>query len=905
MRPANTRTKGLLRRLGDRFRRTPARDEIDSELEFHLEMQTRRYIATGMHPAAARAEARRRLGRVETIKEECAVIAAGMSENQRRRTWWRGLGQDVAYSVRVLRKSPLFTTTALVTLAVGIGATTAIFSVVETVLLASLPYSNVNRVMVVWNSYAPTGLEKAAVSPPEFLDITAGARAFDRTSAISSQQMSLVGDCAGGPCDAEQVTAYLTSPSVFETLGVTPALGRPFSAADGRADTPAVVMLTDALWRRRYGANPSVVGQTISLAGRPVTVVGILPQAMRFPEAPLGFIRQRADVWVAYDWSQRKGEGRGNQYLAVLARLGPGVTSARARQDLDLIADRFRAEFPSRYAGADRHWHFATSTLHDEMVGDVRPALVTLLGSVGLVLLIACVNVAHLLLARGATRRRELAVRSALGATRVRLVRQVLVESLVLTSAAGVMGVALATSGIRILVALDPGLPRIDGARVDGAVLAFSAALTLLTGLLVGLVPALRQARANPQAALAGAPRGSDTATLSRSLRQVLVVAEVALALVVLVGTGLLVRSFSELQRVRPAFDPGGLLTFQATLPRARYDTSDKVITFQQDLADRLAAVPGVASASAVYPLPLSGERWSGSFFVEDRDVPAGEPEPHAEYAVVMPSYFSTMRIRLVEGREFSPTDTDEAPKVVVVDDSLARRYWPGESAVGKRLNPNGPKDSWATVVGVAAHVRNGGPRDDGEPQIYQPIAQRPEMMMFFVARTDGDPLMLAGAAQQAMRALDPTLPAAGLGTMDDLVLKASARDRFTLFLFLVFGGVSLTLAAVGLYGVMAYLVTERARDIGIRLALGGSPGRIVRHVVGEGLTMTLAGVAVGWIGARLLSGAMASLLFATEPTDPATYAGIAAIVVTIALIACYLPARRAMRVNPLDVLRS
>jgi putative ABC transport system permease protein len=837
-----------------------------------------------------------------------------MGENgesdMRRIEWWHGVGQDVVYAWRMLRRAPLFTATALVTIAVGVGATTAIFSVVNDVLLRRLPYPSSDRLLLVWNAYtrSPAATNYTAIAAAEFSDMRDARGALDGVAALSPQPSTLTGGCtAGGDCEPERVSSYVVSPNLFELLGVRPAAGRSFAASDGADSAEKVAVLSDALWRRRFGADHGVVGRTVDIGGRARTIIGVMPAGVRFPDAPLGFLKEPADVWLPYSWEQRRSDGRGNQYLAVIARVGAGLPLARAQTDLDTLASSFRAQFADRYARPGSGWSIAAVSLRDQMVGDVRPELFVLLGAVGLVLLIACANVANLLLARGSARRRELAVRSALGAGRTRLVQQLLVETAVLTLSGGIIGVIIAAWGMGALIQLDPGsIPRLEGARVDGVVLAFSLGVTILTGVLVGLAPALRQSsQASPRAALGDGTRGGPAAPLRRGLRSALVVAEVAMALIVLVGAGLLVRSFAALSHVHPGFDPSNIVSFQLTPPRAQYDTSAKVLAFHQQVVDRLAALPGVTQASAVYPLPMGGDQWSGSFGVEGLAVDNGRPQPHAEYHVALPGYFHIVRIPLLDGREFTREDVATAPSVAVVDEALAKQYWPGQSAVGKRLDIFGGSRVLTTVVGVVGHVHVAGPRTEGEPQIYLPLTQSTQAPLFFVARTAGDPAPVVAAAREAVRAADSRLAVAKLGPMSILVARAVARERFNMLLFTMFGAVALTLAAVGLYGVTAFLVAQRTREIGIRLALGGQPGQVLRRVIREGLVLTLVGIGIGLAVALPLSRTLRELLFAIEPTDPVTYAGIAALLLAVTLAAAYGPARRATRVDPIEVLRS
>jgi putative ABC transport system permease protein len=890
--------------------RTPA--GIDDEIAFHVEMQTRRYVAAGLDPASARERAIRRLGDIEGARLACQRISLEEDTNMARTAWWQGLRQDVTYAWRVMRKAPAFTATALLTIAMGIGATTAIFSVVNTVLLRGAPYPHATRVTVIWNSYAATGLSEAAVAAAEFADIRDSSQAFDAVVALRPQTTSLSGGCTGGGpgCEPERITAYAVSPNLFDMLGVMPRHGRPFSAADGVTGAPRVVLLSDALWRRRFGADPAVVGQPIVVGALPRTVIGVMPPGVKFPDARIGFLRTPADLWIPYGWEQSRTDNRGNQVLGVLARRRSGVSHERAQADLDTIAAGFRQRFPDRYAEADMKWRLKAVPINEQIVGDVRTSLLVLLGAVAVVLLITCANVANLMLARGTARRREFAVRSALGAGRARLVRQLLIETAVLVGAGGVLGIGLAVAGIKGLIALDAGnIPLLDLAGVDVTVLAFALAVTILTGLLVGVAPAFRHAAADPQRSLVGAERTAGDVSVRNRLRRLLVVGEVTLAVVVLIGAGLLLRSFARMVAVPTGFDPASTVVAQIALPRAQYDAGAKVTGFQRDLIDRLRALPGAVSASAVYPLPMSGDGWSGTVIVESQPARSGLPEPHAEYAVAMPGYFATMRIPVVEGREFSLEDQTGAMRVAIVDEQFARRYWPGESAIGKRVTPFGrlpAGDSrWATVIGVVGHVRNGGPRADSEPQFYLPALQQGELTLYFVVRAAGGDAPLLPAIRDTVRALDPQLPIARLAPTPALVGRVLARDRFNMLLLSIFGGVALAIAAVGLYGLLAFLVTQRTREIGIRLALGGRPSRVLGGILGEGLLLAAIGVVLGCAASLLAAPALGNLLYSIEPSDPLTYTGIIAVLLVVAAAASYLPARRATHIDAATVLKN
>lgn len=880
--------------------------DVDRELEFHLEMLTRRFIEQGLDPHAARDKAAARMGDLKSAERESRAILIDMETQVRRSPMLQTFVQDARYAVRVLTRTPLFTVTALLTLAVGIGATTAIFSVVNAVLLRDLPYPNADRTMIVFNSYQQAGLEMAAVSPEEFRDLRVQSQAFESMAALRPQVSALTDDCLSGDCEPVRVNAYVVSPQLFDLLGVSPRVGRPFQVADGVTGAPRVVLLSDALWRSRYSGDAGMVGRTITLAGIPRQVIGIMPPDVRFPDEPVGYLKERADIWIPVNFEQLQ-DGRGSQYLEILALRRPGVSIGQAEADLQRIGEGFKAQFASRYAEPAVRWKLGTRTLIEEMVGDVRMGLIVLFGAVACVLFIACANVANLMLARGASRKRELAVRSALGADRRRLVQQLLVETLVITTVGTLLGLAVAAGSLELLLALNPGgIPRLDLARLDGSVLLFAVGLALLTGIIVGLVPALRQAKADPQSALGDGARGTDTTTPRRRLRGALVMAEVAMAVIVLTGAALLIRSYMAISNTPIGIDGTNVAASRLTITRTQYNEPAKVFAFHKSVRDRLAAIPGVTAASAVYPLPMSGDGWGGTVGIVGYPDDPGVPDPHAEFAVAMPGYFSTMGIPVLEGREFSDQDDASMPHSAVVDAEFARMYFPDRNPIGQRIAINGnlAEGPFQTIIGVVGHVRNKGAREAGEGQIYLSALQKQEFSLFFVTKSSTSASQVLPMIRNAVREQDPRLPIAGLTTMEDVVAAFTARDRFNMLLFTIFGGVALVIAAIGLYGVLAFLVAQRTREIGIRLALGGKPREIVRSVLFEGLALTGMGLAAGLAGAYLLSRAMQDMLFGIEPSDPMAYSVIAVVMMTVAFLAAMIPARRATRVDPVDVLR-
>ena len=896
----------LIRSGARLFWRRPLDEEVDDELSGHIELLVRRLVHDGMTPEEARAAANQRFGDLAAVRAECHTLAHDVEEQMTRQDFWQQLRQDVAYGARTLRRSPLYTTIAVLTLALGIGASTAIFSVVHAVLLRALPYRDADRVVAIWNSYRQGGdVSHTAIAPAEFADVMDQNRSFDAVAAVTRAAVNLTGSCGGsGACEPERVNGYVVSPSLFTLLGTTPALGRNFVDGDGVPGAVPVVLLSHSLWMRRYGGDSAIVGRGININGRLRTVIGVMPATVRFPDAPVNFLRDRGDLWVPNAWQNNRGEERGNQYLGFLARLRPGTSMDEARTDLQTISARFRSSFPDRYNQATTSWALDAIPLQEQMVGDVRRPLLVVLGAVLLLMLIACANVAHLSLARGAARRQEFAVRAALGAGRRRLVRQLLTESLLLGLGAGAIGIAIALAATRGLVQLDAGMiPQLDSTRVDGTVLLFALLLTVFCAVLVGVVPALRQSTTGVHDALRAGRGGA--AQPRRRVRSILVVAEVAMAVVILVGAGLLTRSFLALQKVDQGYTPGPTLTFAVTLPRARYDSAAKMVAFHDQLQARLATVPGVEAVSAIDPLPLGGSSWSGTFHVEGQPTSPGQEAPHGEYNVALPGFVEALHMRLVSGRDFVMTDGPGAPMVAIVDDRLAEKYWPGEDPIGKRISSNGDTGPWASVVGVIRHVHRSGPKNEGEPQIYFAYRQRVQTPLSYVVRTNVDPMSIVRAVRTQVASLDPDLPVARIASMETLESTALARDRFNTLIFLVFAATALLLAAIGLYGVMAYLVAQRQAELGIRLALGGGPGDVARLVIGDGMRMALLGIVIGTVASLALGRALEGLLYGTRPTDPVTYAVIAAILAVVSLLASAIPARRATRSDPVDALRA
>jgi putative ABC transport system permease protein len=889
------------RRLRRRFWPVPIEREIADELAAHLELQTRRYVDAGMSEADARRAARERFGDYDRVRDECREIRTAMEEEIVHRERLRDLRVDLELAFRRLRRGPLFTIAAVVTIALAVGANTSIFSVLRAVLRRGLPYRYADRAVMIWNNTGRSRFEHTADAAPEYFDLKAQLRAYDAVAALYPQPSALVAE--GG--EPERVSAYVVTPNIFELLGSGPVVGRGFGGDDGAVGAPRVILHSHALWVRRFGGDTAIIGRTVSVAGLPRTVIGVMPPEVRFPDAPVAFLREPADLWIPSTLEASRGDSRGNQTLGIIARRGPNVSDAAARADVDAVAARWRQAYPDRYASESaRLWRLETISVRDEMVGSVRRGLVIAAIAAGLVLLIACVNVTNLLLARGAARQREVAIHLALGAGRLRLVRQLLAESAMLGLAGGAAGLLLAWMGIHVLLQIDNRLPRFGDVRLDLGALAFSLALAVATGLLVGLVPALQQSSRDLRPTLTESSRGSTDTRSTHRVRVSLVVAQIAMALVVLVGAGLLVRTFRALQRVKPGFVPSDVTTVQLALPRAKYDSAAKVLRFYERLVAQTAALPGVSQVSGGYPVPMGPDGWSGSFEVEGEPDGPNAPRAHAEYGVAMPGYFRALRIPLLAGRDFTAADTRDAPSVAIVDEELARAHWPGQTAIGKRMNPNRDRTRWTTVIGVVGHVRKSGPQSDGEPQIYLPHAQSPQATLSLIVRSDAPMAALGPSLRAVVRALDPELPISRMQTLESTVALATAKERFNATLLGAFGIAALLLASVGLYGVMAFLVAQRTREIGIRMALGGAPAAIRSMVLRQGLIISGAGLVIGTVLSLATARAISGLLFGVAATDPVTYLGIGALLLFVSAIASYGPARRATRVDPLTALR-
>ena len=877
--------------------REGAQRDVDDELAFHLAMREEKLKRSGLAPDEASKAARKRFGDVDRVREELVELGRERVRREGTTDLVENLGRDLGFAARGLARARGFTAIALLTLAIGIGATAAIFSVVYGVLLRPLPFSEPGRLVHVYTSFPAFGLPRNSLSAPEFVDVASGGRSFAEVGAFDGEDVTITG--AGRP---ERIRIAYTSASLLRTLGVPAAVGRVFVEEEDRPGAAKVVVLTHALWQRLFAGNRDVIGSTIRFDDVPYTIIGVMP-----PDYRVG--ATEAFVPLALDAARMR--SRGAHYLDVLARLKPDATLEQARAELTSLAVRTRAEHPQLYD--DPAFDMDVLSLRDAWVGEMRPTLAVLMGAVLLLLLLACANVANLLLVRAESRQRELAVRVALGASRGRLIRQLLTESLLLTIAGALIGLPLAAMGTKALLALSPGIvpPGVE-ISVDLPVVLAAAALIAVTALLAGLVPALQGTSTDVRAAIsagavAGGPRGG-------RLRSTLVTAEIALATVVLVGAALVGRSFWQLQQVDPGFNRENVLSLDVSLPEVRYPDDARVPAFFARMTDRALELPGVRSAAVVSHLPLSGRTGDWLVDVEGRTAVPGQPLPSPSFVIVSRDYFGTMGIPISAGRPFTNVDGERSLPVVVVSAEMARIFWGDASAIGKRIRFAGGAEGqfrWMEVVGVAGDVRSVALGTEARPTYYLLDTQFPAIVggaprdMSLLVRTAGDPLAVAGAVRQAVWELDPELAIANVRPLAEIVEGSMARPRFVAVVLATFGAASLLLAVIGVYGVLSYAITRRRREMGIRMALGAEAGQVRRLVMRAGLQLAVIGILIGLAGAFIGTSVMEAVLYEVSATDPVTFVAVAILLAAAALAASFLPAHRATRVHPAEVLRA
>src|ERR1051325_5347768 len=800
--------------------------------------------------------------------------------------------QDLRYGFRMLLKKPGFTVVAILALALGIGANTAIFSVVNAVLLRPLPFAQQEQLMQVSSLDVKRGRGQIPTSYPNFADWRDQNQVFDHIAAYTESVAILT-----GVDNPEQLDGVSTSGDLFAVLKANPAMGRTLTPEDEKPGSPRVAVISYGLWQRRFGANPALVGQQVMLDGVNTTVVGIMPQGFDFP-----LRAERSEYWMPLDPKSETNMERGANYLSVIARLKSGVSMAQAQAEMETIASRLAQQYPDRNTGRT----VKLSSMYESVVGNIRPALYILLGAGGFVLLIACANVANLLLARAASRQKEMAIRTALGAGRFRIVRQLLTESVLLAVVGGGLGLLLAFWGLDLLMAVIPtDFPRMTEIGLDARVLGFTLGVSLLTGIVFGLVPALRASRLELNESLKEGSRGSSESISRNRVRSLLIVSQVSLSLVLLVGAGLLIRSFKQLQDVNPGFEPHRVLTASVALPDAKYHEESQMKAFFKEALQRGAEVPGVEAIGGVSPLPLSGDMAMSGLTIEGRPTPGPGERLITHSRIITPDYFRAMGIPLIKGRVFTEQDTEDAPRVVVINESLARKYFPGEEAIGKRIDVTVAENNMAEIIGIVGDVRHMTLDKDSGVESYFSYQQVPLPFMTLVARSKADnPASLAAGLRNAIEQVDKDPPLSDIRTLEQLLADSLARRRFNMLLLGIFAAVALLLAAVGIFGVMNYSVTQRTHEIGIRMALGAQARDILRMVVSQGMILVLAGVCLGLVGSYLLTRLMKSLLYGVTATDPLTFVGVALVLSAVSLVACFIPARKATKVDPMVALR-
>jgi predicted permease len=870
--------RALMARLRGLFGDRNADQELDDEIEAHLRLLTERYVRQGMTEAEAARSARHQFGNVTLLKEA--------NREMRGIRFIEIIFQDLRYGARMLRKSPGFAFVATLTLALGIGANTAIFSVVNALLLRPLPYTEPDRLLQIWQSYLPN-FTKVGVSGGDFQIWREQAASFAQMAAYRyvPKRLNLTGE--GEP---EKLSVTYATASLFSTLGVAASHGRTFRPEEDQPGQEPVVLLSHNLWLRRFQGAPNLIGKTIKLDDQAYRVIGIMPSDFRLPDW--------ADVWLPVGLAGDERTLRLYHPFSVIARLNPGVTLTQAHAELETFERRAQLEFPETTKG----WGVVAYPLKQEFIGDLKTTLLVLFGAVAFVLLIAVANVVNLLLARAPTRQKEVALRLALGATRGRIIRQLLTESLLLALLGGLAGSLLALLGVDLLVRSGPAnLPQLKAVQVDFSVFIFTFGIIILSGLAAGLLPAWPASRSNLNNALKEGGRSSTGGRGRIRLRGLLVVSEIALALMLAVGAGLLIKSFSNLLGVHPGFRPDNLLTMEVSLPEAKDGDNNQGARLFERIVERVRALPGVQAAGGANVLPVSseeGNKWR--FIVEGQSIKGTETWPVAEVRYVSLDYFQTIGIPLIKGRLFTEHDWNQPQ--MIINQRLAERYWPNQDPIGKRINssPYAPQPNWVTIIGVVGNVKHFGLDTTPTLDMYGSGF----WTRYLIVRASGDPLPLAAAVQNEIHSIDKTLPIAKIKTMERRLAESVAPRRFSMSLLLLFAAMGLLLSAVGIYGVMSFSVTQRTSEIGVRMALGAQKSDVFKLVIGRGMLLTLTGLAIGLVGAAGLTRLMSSLLFGVSANDPMTYSAAPVVLGVVSLLACYLPARRATKVDPLQALR-
>ncbi|MFZ1220632.1 MAG: ABC transporter permease [Chthoniobacterales bacterium] len=865
----------LLRNLA---RRRAVERDLAAEVDSYLDLSTHRKLRDGLSEPAARRAALIELGGAEQVKEQVREVRLGH--------WLETLLKDVRFGLRSLGKSPGFTAVALLTLALGIGANTAIFSIIHTVILRPLPYPQPARLVKIWPDRPLVSTSKA-----DFLEIKTRARSFEDIAAYSNWGFTLTG--TGEPAKLEGAR---TTANLFSVLGADAASGRVFASDEDQPGKSDVVLLSHGLWQSRFGSDRAIVGRTITIDGKNLTVVGVMPKWFNFPE---GMTR---DLWIPATLDRSLAEDFASGYLTLLGRLKPGVTTEQARSEIMAVARSVREQRPN--IPAEYGSRAEVNSLQSESVARIRPTLFILLGTVGLVLLIACANVANLQLARTSNRQRELAVRAALGASRARLVRQLLTESLLLSILGGAAGIVLAYVGLDFLLTLIPAdTPRTAEISISANVLAFSLGISALAGVLFGLAPALQTSSPDLQSPLKEGGRSSSSG--GGRLRSLLVISEVALALTLVIGAGLLIKSFWRLQRVNPGFEADQVISFQ--LSPADFDNApDRARTYYRQILERLAHLPGVQSVGGVHLLPMGDSNWDPALRIEDRPLPPGASAESVNWRLVTADYFRTMSIPLLKGRAFTEADNENSERVALINETLARKYWPGEDPLGKRINTGFEgKGVWVTIVGIVGDVRQQSLREPTVPEMYRPFFQHKELPpLTIMIRTATSAAGVAPSIRSAVWSIDKNVPITDLQSMTAVVAQSISQSRSTMLMLTAFAAIGLVLGLIGVYGVISYSVAQRTHEIGVRMALGAKSSDVLKLVLGQGLRLTVIGAALGLLGAFGLTRLMASLLFGVSASDPITFAVVTVSLTLVASLASYLPARRAAKLSPMLALR-
>jgi putative ABC transport system permease protein len=808
------------------------------------------------------------------------------------------LFKDMSYGLRSLVKHPGFTAIAVITLALGIGANTAMFSVINAVLLRPLPYHEPDRLVTIWEESPQRGFYEMPVSFANSREWVEQNHTFEQISLYTFTNLNLT-----GTGDPSRLAALRCSANLFSLVGATPMLGRTFLPEEDKEKANRVVMLSNALWKTRFGSDLEIVGKSLALDNQSYTVVGVMPASFQFP---VGFgylgkvLSDPIDVYVPLAPAGREA-ARGNFSFFAIGRLRRGVKIEQARAEMTAIERRLEQQYPDTNTGIG----ISLISTQEQTVKGIRTALLVLLGAVAFLLLIACANIANLLLARAASRQKEIAIRTALGASRMSVLRLLLTESLMLSLAGGALGLLLAVWGTAALVALAPdNIPRLNEVGVDARVFSFTLAISVITGIFFGLIPTLQASQSDLNEALKEGSRGSMGSAAAKRMRGALVSVEVALSLVLLIGAGLMVKSFLRLQQENPGFNPDRVLAVNLSLPRSTYPEDRQQAAFFQEALDHLRSLPGVTSAAATTGLPLTLDINGSDFRIEGRPEPEAGKEMIINTRAVSPDYFKTLGINLTKGRDFSNRDTSDAPATAIINADLARLYFPGEDPLGKRITFD-DGESWMSIVGVIGDVKQLGLDSNAKPEVYFPYLQAASPEMSVVVRTTADPLNLTAAVKSEIQKIDKDLPVGDSETMQQLLAMSISGRRFNMLLLTVFAVVALALAVVGIYGVMSYAVTQRTQEIGVRMALGARAIDVLKLVLKNGMSLALIGVAIGLAGAFALTRLLASLLFQVTPTDKATFAGVAVSLIVVALLACYIPARRATKVDPLVALRN